>query len=341
MSYVTVEKIGRAGVIVLDRPKALNMLNLQMIEVVASALDAFEVDPAVELVILRSNDKKVFCAGGDMCRIRELCVAGCYDEAEHFFRSEYDLNLRISSYPKPYISLIDGACMGGGLGLSVHGRYRIASERAVFAMPGTAIGFFPDVGGSYFLSRMPFYSGYWMGLTGAHVSGLDTLTLGLSTHFAVSKSFQRLFEELCNQSHPLEKILSAHCSLARYRSSILNLAMMTHAFSQATLYSIDQGLSEMRHAEARAAQESLRSTSPRSLQETMSLLQYGRSSSLETCLKREFEAAQRAIRHPDLSEGVRAVLVDKDHAPSWQSAHAFHPLESQSWLTEAPYARVV
>lgn len=341
MSYITVEKMGRAGVIGLNRPKALNALNLEMIEIIASALDTFETDPAVELIILRSNDERAFCAGGDMRHIRALSLAGQYDEAEHFFRTEYDLNLRIASYPKPYVSLVDGICMGGGLGLSIHGKYRIASERAVFAMPETAIGFLPDVGGSYFLSRMPYYSGYWMGLTGARVNGLDTLTLGLATHFANSKSIQTLFQDLCDQQDPIETLLDVHCSTVHYRSSILYLAVMTQAFSQATLYSIDQCLSKMRHAEARTAQRSMRSTSPRSLQETISLLRYGRSSSLEACLKREFEAAQRAIRHPDFVEGVRAVLVDKDHSPNWQSAHDFNPLASPSCITETYHVSAI
>ena len=146
MPYVTVEKIGKAGVIGLNRPKARNALNLDMIETIASALDAFEKDPAVELVIMRSNDERAFCAGGDMRRIRALCLAGFYEEAEQFFLTEYALNLKIASYSKPYVSLIDGVCMGGGLGLSIHGRYRVTSERVVFAMPETAIGFFPDVG---------------------------------------------------------------------------------------------------------------------------------------------------------------------------------------------------
>ena len=341
MSYVTVEKMGRAGVIGLNRPKALNALNFDMIEIIASALDAFEADSAVELVVMRSNGENVFCAGGDMRHIRTLSLAGHYDDAEYFFRTEYDLNLRIASYPKPYVSLIDGICMGGGMGLSIHGRYRIASERAVFAMPETAIGFFPDVGGSYFLSRMPFYVGYWMGLTCAHVKGLDSLTLGIATHLSDSKSLQSLFDELCDLRQPLDKILSAHCFTARHLSGTLNLAVMTQAFSQPTLCSIDQSLSKMQRAEARAAQESLRSTSPRSLQETMSLLRYGRASSLETCLKREFEAAQRAIRHPDLAEGVRAVLVEKDHAPNWQSEHAFHQLSSQTCIAETNQARAI
>jgi enoyl-CoA hydratase len=341
MSYVTVEKMGRAGVIGLDRPNALNALNLEMIEAIASALDAFEADPVVELIILRSNGEKAFCAGGDMHRIRALSLTGHYDEAEHFFHTEYDLNLRIASFPKPYISLIDGICMGGGLGLSIHGNYRIASERAVFAMPETAIGFLPDVGGSYFLSRMPYYSGYWMGLTGARVNGLDTTPLGLATHFADSQSIQALFEDLCDQQGSIETLLRVHCSTVHYQSSILYLEMMTQAFSHATLYSIDQGLSKMRQAVARTAQESMRSASPRSLQETISLLQYGRSSSLKTCLEREFEAAQRAIRHPDFAEGVRAVLVDKDHSPNWQSAHGFDPLASPNFITETYHTSTI
>lgn len=319
MPYVTVEKIGKAGVIGLNRPKARNALNLDMIQTIASALDAFEKDPAVELVIMRSNDERAFCAGGDMRRIRALCLAGFYEEAEQFFLTEYALNLKIASYSKPYVSLIDGVCMGGGLGLSIHGRYRVTSERVVFAMPETAIGFFPDVGGSYFLPRMPFYSGYCMGLTGARVTGLDCFTLGLSTHFVVSESQQLLFEALCDLREPLEHILNAHCSVGTDLFSTVSLAVMKEAFSQSTLHSIDQELSKLQYAEARTAQESLRSSSPRSLQETLSLLQDGRSSYLEACLKREFKAAQRAIRHPDLVEGVRAVLVDKDHVPIWGS----------------------
>ena len=341
MSYVTVEKMGRAGVIGLDRPKALNALDLELIKDIASALDTFEADPTVELVILRSNHEKAFCAGGDIRRIRELCLAGHYKEAEHILRTEYDLNLRIASYPKPYVSLIDGVCLGGGLGLSIHGRYRISSERAVFAMPETAIGFFPDAGGSHFLPRMPYYSGYWMGLTGARVSGLDALALGLSTHFGMSMSLQDIFEELCDPQHPIETVLNAHCSGVRYLPNILNLVATTLVFSQPTLSSIDRSLSKMRRIEANAAQNSLRSASPRSLQETMTLLRYGTSSSLEACLIREFETAQRAIRHPDFAEGVRAVLVDKDHAPTWQSANAFHQLASPSNIIEIHQSRAM
>jgi enoyl-CoA hydratase len=341
MSYVTVEKRGRAGVIGLDHPKALNALDLSMIEDIAAALDRFEVDPAIELVVLRSNHGKAFCAGGDMRRIRELSLAGHYEEAEHFFRSEYALNLCIASYSKPYVSMIDGICMGGGLGLSMHGKYRIASENAVFAMTETAIGFFPDVGGSHFLSRMPHHAGYWMGLTGAHVKDFDAHALGLSTHMTQAASLSTVFEELCYSRDSPETVFQNYCGALGYQSSILNLAISTLCFKQSTICSIGNSLAQSKSAKAKAAQQALQSASPRSLLETLSLLKNGTWSTLKACLEREFEAAQRAIRHPDLTEGVRAVLIDKDHAPVWQSVAPCLPAYNPCDFLETPRSQAL
>lgn len=320
MSYISKDKIGRAGVIGLDRPKALNALDLSMIEDIASALDQFETDPTIELVILRSNHDKIFCAGGDIRRIRELILEEHFEEAEHFFRTEYDLILRIASFSKPYICLIDGICMGGGLGLTMQGKFRIASENAFFAMPETAIGFFPDVGGSHFLPKMPHHAGYWMGLTGARVANFDAHALGLSTHMTLATSLGEIFDELCTSSDPAETVVRNHCGVLGYQPSVLNLAESSACFSQPTLCSIDDCLVKSKNSKADEALKRMRSASPRSLQETLSLLKRGDGSTLKACLEREFEAVQRAMRHPDLAEGVRAALVDKDHAPSWASA---------------------
>ena len=328
MSYVTVEKRGRAGVIGLDRPKAMNALELGMVDDISAALDKFETDPEIKLVVLRSNHDRAFCVGGDLRRIRELSLAGHYAEAEHFFRTEYALNLRIASYPKPYISLVDGMCMGGGLGLSMHGHFRIASENAVFAMPETAIGFFPDVGGSYFLPRMPHHAGHWMGLTGARVKGFGAHALGLSTHMTLATSFSNIFDALCFSTGPAELALKEHCGVLGYQPSVLSLAASTQCFDQPTICSIQDCLSNSNSTEAKAARRALRSASPRSLQETITLLKKGAGSTLESCLMREFEAAQRAIRHPDLAEGVRAILIDKDHTPIWPSAAPASPARS-------------
>lgn len=319
MSFVVSEIQGKAGIIGLDRPAAMNALTLDMIRDIDAALDRFEPDPSVQCVILRSNHERAFSAGGDMRRIRELALAGQFDEAEQFFREEYALIERIAGLTKPYIALIDGICMGGGMGLSVHGRYRIATERAVFAMPEAAIGFFPDVGASHFLPRMPHQSGMWMGLTGATVRGFDAHGLEISTHMTVAESLPKLVNDLCHSDQAIDDILRSWCASLGYQPSVLMLAGTTLCFDQPTLCSIADCLKRQQTKPTRRALSDLAKGSPRSLQETLSLLREGKDRSLSACLAQEFEAMQRAIRHPDFAEGVRAVLVDKDHAPTWQS----------------------
>lgn len=317
MSFVTIEKQGRAGIIGLNRPKAMNALTLEMILGISDALNVFEADDSVRLVVLRSDNEQAFCAGGDMRRIRDLSVAENYEEAEQFFQEEYALIARIAGTSKPFIPLIDGACMGGGMGLAMQGSHRIATERATFAMPETAIGFFPDVGGSYFLPRMPHHAGYWMGLTGARVRGFDAHGLGISTHMTVCESLPALFDELCHSDRPVENLLSFHCASLGYQPSILMLAGATSCFDQPTLCCITECLKRYQGPETKAALIALGKASARSLVETMTLLKNGAEQSLKWCLTQEYEAMRRAIRHPDLAEGVRAVLVDKDHAPQW------------------------
>lgn len=319
MSYIAAEKHGRAGIIALDRPKAMNALNLGMIRDIDKALDRFQADPDIHCVVLQSTSERAFCAGGDMRRIRELCLEGRFDSAEQFFHEEYTLIERIADFPKPFISLIDGICMGGGMGLSVHGTYRIATERAVFAMPETAIGFIPDVGGSYFLSRMPHHFGVWMGLTGASVRGFDAHALGISSHMTVAESLPRILDELCTGPRSIENILSDQCATLGYQPSVLMLADTTMCFDQPTLCTIFDCLEQHQSKSKKKALIALRNASPRSLHETLTLLRSGQDRSLSDCLKQEFEAMRRAIRHPDLNEGVRAVLVDKDHKPNWHS----------------------
>jgi enoyl-CoA hydratase/carnithine racemase len=321
MAEVIVDKQGRAGIISLNRPQAMNALNLAMIRAIDAALSQFQDDPAVHCVVLRSNHDRAFCAGGDMRCIRDFVLEGRFGEAEQFFYEEYALIERIAAFPKPYISLIDGVCMGGGMGLSVHGAYRVATERAVFAMPEIAIGFIPDVGGSYFLSRMPHCSGTWLGLTGASVRGFDAHGLGISTHLTAAEILPQLEGELCNTDRPIKDILAKLCAALGYQPSILMLAATTTCFDQPTLCTIVDCLERHHGRPKNNALNALRKASPRSLQEAMTLLTNGKELSLSDCLKQEFEAMRRAIRHPDMVEGVRAVLVDKDHAPNWPSQH--------------------
>lgn len=321
-SHITVAQAGRIGIIGLNRLQAMNALTLDMVRDIDRALDRFEDDPTIDRVLLRSDTDRAFCAGGDMRRIRTLSLAQNFADAEQFFQEEYSLIQRMSGYAKTIIALVDGVCMGGGLGLVMQCDVRVATDRARFAMPETAIGFFPDVGGSYFLPRMPHFGGFWMGLTGAHVAGFDAQTLGISTHMLPQDDVNGFESALGVPEAALDTVLESFCAVPGYQSSMLSLAANTMCFDQSTLCSIKDCLSKRTAVGSESARKTLDKVSPRSLQETMRLLRRGRDASLKDCLAREFEAMQRAIRHPDLAEGVRAVLVDKDHAPCWQSTPA-------------------
>ena len=316
MSDVEVEQRGHAGLITLNRSKALNALTLDMVTAIGAALDRFESDLAVTTVVVRSAVPGVFCAGGDVRRIREMSLDGRIDEAAQFFRTEFALNLRIARYSKPYVALIDGTCFGGGLGLSVHGRARVVGPKAVMAMPETAIGYFPDVGASCFLARLPPGVGLWLGLTGARVNAQQALDLGLATHALAPGNFCDLTDRLAAG----EQLDAALVTVgARQNESRLDPALeeLTRHFEQDDVDSIVRSLSGADHPAAAEALAALRAASPRSLRVTFDLIRQGRGASLEDCLAREQIAAEAAVQHQDFVEGVRAVLVDKDRTPRW------------------------
>ncbi|MGH7041122.1 MAG: enoyl-CoA hydratase/isomerase family protein, partial [Acetobacteraceae bacterium] len=180
---VIARRDGRAGRLLLNRPKALNALDLPMIRAIAAALDAWRDDPHIHLVLIEGVGDRAFCAGGDIRALRQHQIDGERAPIDAFFAEEYALNRAIAEYPKPYVALIGGICMGGGIGVSVHAPYRVASEQAMFAMPETAIGFFPDIGASFFLPRLPGRLGRYLGLAGARIAGADAVHAGLATHF--------------------------------------------------------------------------------------------------------------------------------------------------------------
>ena len=178
---------GRVGRIVLNRPKALNALDLDMIRTCTRALEQWRDDPHAHAVMIEGAGDRAFCAGGDIRAVRQFHLQGRTDQVEAFFSEEYALNFMIATWPKPYIALIDGICMGGGIGLSVHGAYRVATEHALFAMPETGIGFFPDIGATYVLPRLPGRLGTYLALTGARLQGADAVHAGLATQFTPSR----------------------------------------------------------------------------------------------------------------------------------------------------------
>lgn len=322
---VLLEKVGRAGVITMNRPKVLNALNLTMIRQIYPQLKKWESDDDTDIVIIRGAGDKAFCAGGD---IRAVTEAGKVGDslAQDFFREEYILNNAIGSCRKPYIALIDGITMGGGVGLSVHGRFRVATEKTLFAMPETAIGLFPDVGGGYFLPRLQGKLGLFLALTGFRLKGRDVQRAGVATHFVESKKIPDLEKELVDLKLPsaedVSRVLDSYqnqSSLDAEKPFILkkHLSDIDRLFSSSSVEGIMKNLKTDGSEFAKKQAETLSKMSPTSLKITFKQLQAGASLTLQDVLVMEYRLSQACMRGCDFYEGVRAVLIDKDQNPKW------------------------
>uniref|UniRef100_A0A8C4I4D4 3-hydroxyisobutyryl-CoA hydrolase n=1 Tax=Dicentrarchus labrax TaxID=13489 RepID=A0A8C4I4D4_DICLA len=305
---VLLEKVGRAGVITINRPKVLNALNLPMIRQIYPQLKKWENDKETEIVIIKGAGGKAFCAGGDIRAVTEAGKAGD-PLAEDFFREEYILNNAIGACKKPYIALIDGITMGGGVGLSVHGRFRVASEKTLFAMPETAIGLFPDVGGGYFLPRLRGKLGLFLALTGFRLKGRDVQRAGVATHFVESKKV--------TQNNLDSSNIHSKNRPSRKKPNILKYNQVFLLFSASSVEGIVQNLKADGSEFANKQAETLARMSPTSLKITFKQLQAGAALSLPDVLVMEYRLSQACMRGCDFYEGVRAVLVDKDQSPKW------------------------
>jgi enoyl-CoA hydratase len=312
---VVTSRDGRVGRILLNRPKALNALDLPMLHACAAILETWRNDPHVDAVVIEGAGERAFCAGGDIIALRDAQTGGNRPAADAFFRVEYDLNLAIATYPKPYIALIDGICMGGGIGMSVHAPYRVATEHAAFAMPETAIGFFPDIGATFLLPRLPGELGLYLGLTGLRTTGADSVHAGFATHFTPRARLPELSAALAKDgpaalaafNQPLPPF-----SLARHREAI------DHCFSAATVSDIIQRLQAVGSDWSNAALKALRQVSPTALHFTLRALRRGRDLTLKQALDAEFALTKTTMAYPDFAEGVRAMVIDKDRKPAWQ-----------------------
>ncbi|WP_186420737.1 enoyl-CoA hydratase/isomerase family protein [Bosea sp. CS1GBMeth4] len=314
------ETRGSAGFVLLNRPKALNALNLAMVRELAKALDAWERDPAVSRIVVTGAGEKAFCAGGDIRTLHDLGKAGRHDEMLAFWREEYILNARIQSYPKPYVALVDGFVMGGGVGVSLHGSHRVAGERWLFAMPEVGIGFFPDVGATYALPRLPDHAGTYLALTGDRVGQADALALGLATHAVPSARMAELAEALTG-SGPVDAAIARFAAepgpgkLAPERETI------AHCFGATTLPDILARLDARAAAGdafAARALATIRAKSPTSVAIAFEQMRRGRALGFAEAMQLEFRIVSRIARGHDFYEGVRAVVIDKDQAPSWR-----------------------
>jgi len=306
---------GALGRITLNRPKALNSLTLEMCAGMFAQLKQWALDPAVRSVVIDAPPGRAFAAGGD---VRAVYEAGKKHDGSvmKFFSTEYPLNAAIHHFKKPYVALIDGIAMGGGLGVSVHGSHRVVGESAILAMPETAIGLFPDIGASYFLNRLPGQLGMYLALTGERLAPADALYSELATHFVPAERFSDITARLAEGESP-DSVLAqlsqdpGRAALAQHRAAI------DRAFAEDSVEQILDAL--MREQKwGSAARDLLLTRSPTSLKLTFRQIREGAVLDFDSCMRMEYRMVARVMEGHDFYEGVRAALVDKDQTPRWR-----------------------
>lgn len=320
------ERRGALGIAILDRQPALNALTRGMVQSLSAQLAAWRLDPEVAAVLVKAAPGRAFCAGGDIRAVTEGAARDGVEAVTPFFREEYRLNWRIHTYPKPYIALLDGITMGGGVGISVHGAFRVLTERTLFAMPETAIGFFPDVGGGWFLPRCPGEVGTWLGLAGARLGPADCLAAGIGTHFVPTERLPALEEALAANlaggagQAEVADALAAHAAVPSAGTLDSLRPRIDGAFAADSVEAIVAALEQDGSSFAAEQLAALGARSPLALKATLAQLRRGRGASIEDCLRLEYRMVHRFLAGHDFSEGVRALLVDKDKSPRWQPA---------------------
>jgi enoyl-CoA hydratase len=311
---------GRVGRISLNRPKALNALNPEMIAEMTRALVAWQGDPAVELILLDHAGPKGFCAGGDIRRIVSLLESEPKGVSDFFFH-EYRLNTLMNGCAKPIVAIMDGIVMGGGAGIALPARYRVATERTNFAMPETAIGLFPDVGSGWRLPRMPGRLGWWLGLVGGRIGAADCLLTGIATDYVDSARVVELKASIVARPGEIERILTEFQADAGRPPLAEHQDLIAKAFAQSTVEAVIAALEADAGAWAKAQVDLLAARSPQSLKVSFRLLELGaEAESFGQDMVMEHALAVRVTARPDFREGVRAVVIDKDNQPSWNPA---------------------
>jgi enoyl-CoA hydratase len=317
------ERRGTAGVVTLNRPKALNAVTLGMVRALARQLAEWACDPAVSRVVVTAAGERAFSAGGDIRDLYNLGKSGRQAEMLPFYREEYILNTQIKRYPKPYVSLIDGIVMGGGVGISVHGSHRAAGDRYVFAMPEVSIGFFPDVGATWFLPRLPGELGTYCALTGERLGAADGVSATVATHRVSSARFGDLADALCG-AVPVDAVLAAFAEPPEDGSVAALRPAIDRLFAGARIEDILAALDREATADTPTAEfagkiaAAIRTKSPTSLKLALAQVRTGKRLSFDACMQTEFRIVSRVIHGHDFYEGVRAVIVDKDNAPRWR-----------------------
>ncbi|MFF2568838.1 enoyl-CoA hydratase/isomerase family protein [Streptomyces sp. NPDC058084] len=312
---VLVHTEGRAGFLTLNRPRAINALTHGMVRRIDEALTAWEHDPAVTTVVLRGAGERGLCAGGDIRAIHDDARVGG-TATVGFWRDEYRLNARVARYPKPYVAFMDGIVMGGGVGVSAHGSVRIVTERSRVAMPETGIGFVPDVGGTHLLSRAPGELGTHLALTGTPAGAADAILAGLADHFVPAADLPALAAALTTE--PATEAVARFARPAPEGDLAARRAWIDACYAAGTVEGIVERLTDSGVPEAKETATVLLTRSPTALKATLYAVRRARAQdSLEETLNMEFRLSCAALASPDLVEGIRAQVVDKDRNPRW------------------------
>ncbi|GAA0301936.1 enoyl-CoA hydratase/isomerase family protein [Sphingomonas oligophenolica] len=318
MSADVLTKIeGKIARISLDRPKAIHALTTAMCAAILAALEAWRTEPQVEAILIDHAEGRGFCAGGD---IRMLAESGAKDgaEARAFFHTEYRMNHRLFTYAKPVVAFMDGITMGGGVGLSQPAKYRVATENTRLAMPETGIGLFPDVGGGWYLSRLPGRTGQFLALTGHRLDGAECLALGLATHYITSGTLEEAKARIAAAPQRIEAILDELATSAPDAKILAHRDAIDRLFASDTLEDIFAALEADSGDWARQQLALLRTKSPQTMKVSLRLLHEGATMpTFEDEMRQEYAVGAHVVQRHDFLEGVRAVIVDKDNAPAW------------------------
>ena len=311
--------------VTLNRPRSLNALTLEMVRQLDPQLSLWQEDSRVRAVLVRGGGGKAFCAGGDIQKLYEDSTGATI--RRDFFREEYRLNRRIHNFAKPYIAIMNGITMGGGVGLSVHAKVRIATENTLFAMPETGIGLFPDVGGSWFLPRLPGEIGMYLALTGARLNGADCIYSRICDYFIPSDGHNKLLSIL-RKGEPISDTLMLLCRVPAASSLALHREAIDRCFSGNSVEEILQNLSGVGSDWAGEQISLISSKSPTSLKISFQQLRRGKRLDFDSCMKMEYRLSQHVMAGHDFFEGVRSVVVDRDNTPKWSPSSLFELSES-------------
>jgi len=320
------ERRGQIGLVTLNRARALNALNADMCVALRRKLGEWAADDGIGAVVIVGAGDKAFCAGGDVVSLYKSGMAyrdgnASSLEWQRFFREEYRMNVAIKEFPKPYIAILDGITMGGGVGISVHGRYRIATDRTLFAMPETGLGLIPDVGGGWFLPRLEGEVGMYLALTGDRLGAAECCDLGVTQACVFSESIEDLITALSKNTDDVGGMISRYQQATEGSRLLGQKAAINMFFSAPGVEDIMDGLGGNKSDWAQGWHKKLLKKSPTSMKVSYQQMRRGRAlKSFRENMKMEFRIVNRIIKGHDFYEGVRAILLDKDNDPKWNPA---------------------